>query len=77
MGFQARAVAVIMILDWNILSDFFIYKYFLPSFESILLLLQEKKRSKIDFQVICHLRFRTVTVVTTFDLQVTQVSNFE
>ena len=48
-------------------------QYFLPSFESIGLSVQEKKR-KIDFQDGCHgshLGFPIETILAIFDLQVT------
>ena len=46
--------------------------YFLPSFESIALSVQEKKH-KIDFQDGGHLGFPIQMILAIFDLQVTQI----
>ena len=65
------------ISDRNDFSYFFIYKSprcFLPSFESIGLLVQEKKQT-IYFQDgghVVHLGFPIITILATFDLQVTR-----
>ena len=62
------------ISDRNNFSNFFIYKTprcFLPSLESIGLLVQVKKKRKIDFHDVGHLGFLIGTILATFDLQVT------
>ena len=68
-------MALIAILDFQS-EQFCLYliynspRCFLPSFESIGLLVQEKKR-KIDFHDGSHLGFMIRTILTIFDLQVT------
>ena len=63
------------ILDFRMILSILIYKsprYFLPSFASIGLSVQEKKR-KIGFQDLCsdgHLGFPIGTILAIFDLQV-------
>ena len=81
MGFRFRRKRPSWISDRNDFSCLLICKlplYFLPSFESTALSVQEKD-SKIDFQDSGHLGFQIGTILAMINLQVTQMlpTNFE